>query len=45
MSENIDNQIPNAFDQATPSEKMAPATKSPFGITEKRTIRINTMTN
>ena len=35
MLKNIDNQIPIAFDQATPSKKMASMTQIPSGITEK----------
>ena len=35
MLKNIDNQIPNAFDQATPSKTTTPTTKSPSSIIEK----------
>ena len=40
MSKNteIENQIPIAIDQATPS-KLKPKTKSPFSITEKESYK------
>ena len=36
---NIDNQIPIAFDQATPSKTTTPTTKSPSSITEKESYK------
>ena len=38
LLENTDNQIPIAFDQATPSKKMAPTTKTPSSIIKKTAI-------
>ena len=35
MSKHIDNQISIAFDQATPSKTITPATESPSSIIEK----------
>ena len=35
MLKNIDNQIPIALDQTTPSETITPTTKSPSSIIEK----------
>ena len=35
MLKNIDNQIPIAFNQATPSKTTIPTTKSPSSIIEK----------
>ena len=35
MLKNIDNQIPIAFDKATPSKTTTPTTKSPSSIFEK----------
>ena len=35
MLKNIDNQIPIAFDQATPSKTTTPTTKSPSSLIEK----------
>ena len=35
MLKNIDNQIPIAFDQATPSKTTTLTTKSPYSIIEK----------
>ena len=36
MFKNIDNQIPIAFDQATPSKTITLTTKSPYTIIEKK---------
>ena len=42
MLKNIDNQIPIAFDQATPSKTIAPTTKSPSSIIEKESYKNKT---
>ena len=39
MFKNIDNQIPIAFDQATPSKTTTPTTKSPSTIIEKESYK------
>ena len=39
MLKNIDNQIPIAFGQATPSKTITPTTKSPFSIIEKESCK------
>ena len=36
---NIDNQIPSAFDQATPSKTITPTTKSPSSIIEEESYK------
>ena len=36
---NFDNETPIAFDQATPSKKMTPTTKSPSSIIEKESYK------
>ena len=36
---NIDNQIPIAFDQATPSKTTTPTTKNPSSIIEKESYK------
>ena len=35
----IDNQIPIAFDQATPSKTMTPTTKNPSSIIKKESYK------
>ena len=39
MFKNIDNQIPVAFDQATPSKTITPTTKIPSSIIEKESYK------
>ena len=39
MLKNIDNQIPIAYDQATPSKKMTSTTKNPSSIIEKESYK------
>ena len=39
MLKNIDNQIPIAFDQATPYKTITPTTKSPSSIIEKKSYK------
>ena len=39
MLKNIDNQIPIAFDQATPYKTITPTTKSPSSIIEKESYK------
>ena len=39
MLKNIDNQIPIAFDQATPSKTTTPTSKSPSSIVEKESYK------
>ena len=39
MLKNIDNQIPIAFDQATPSKTATLTTKSPSSILEKESYK------
>ena len=39
MLKSIDNQIPIAFDQATPSKTMTPTTKSPSSLIEKESYK------
>ena len=41
MLKNIDNQIPIAFDEATPSETTTPTTKSPSSIIGKESYKDN----
>ena len=45
MLKNIDNQIPIAFDEATPSKTTTPTTKIFFSIIGKRAIKITSVTN
>ena len=40
MLKNIDNQIPIAFDQATPSKTRTPTTKSEGHLNEKEKLYI-----
>ena len=39
---NIDNQIPIAFDQATPSKTTTPTTESPSNLIEKESYKDKT---
>ena len=39
LLKNIDNQIPIAFDQATPSKPATPTAKSPSSIIEKENYK------
>ena len=41
MLKNIDNQIPIAFDEATPSKTTTPTTKSPSSIIGKESYKDN----
>ena len=45
MLKNIDNQIPIAFDKATPPKITTPTTKSPSSIIGKESYKDKSVTN